>query len=215
MHLIAKRPNALALRTIFTAAIQVKRFDKAPLRARFKKYRTSLVDTEYVDRCRQIVVRLSGLSQLRRANTVHVYWPQLSSREINLRPLIAYLRACGKTVVLPVVDFQASKPHLRHHTFTSERDLTPNKWGILEPQGTPEVRANVIDTVIAPALGLDRRGYRIGYGGGYYDVLLSTIEAAIVCPVFAACVVDELPVDDHDMRVHVTVTEFGSINHMI
>ena len=73
--------------------------------------------------------------------------------------------------------------------------------------------ADVIDTVIVPALGVDRRGYRIGYGGGYYDALLSTIDAATICPMFGACIVDRLPVEAHDMRVNVTVTERRSIEH--
>ena len=187
--------------------------NKTALRARFKAYRMSLNDEDYVGRSHRIVTRLAEMHQLEHAGTIHVYWPHLSAREIDLRPLISYLRALGKTIVLPVVDFKASDPRLTHHVFSSERELKPNKWGILEPLNTQQACVDDIDVAIVPALGLDRQGYRIGYGGGYYDVFLSSTGASIVCPIFGACIIENLPIEEHDVPVNVTVTEYESITH--
>ena len=156
---------------------------------------------------------LSDLPEFRQAKTIHVYWPHLAAREIDLRPLISYFRASGKTVVLPIVDFEAAAPRLCHGIFTSERELKANRWGFLEPHDNEMASATVIDAVIVPALGLDQRGYRIGYGGGYYDRFLSMISVASICPAFAACIVEHLPAEAHDVPVDVAVTEHEIIHH--
>jgi 5-formyltetrahydrofolate cyclo-ligase len=91
--------------------------------------------------------------------------------------------------------------------------LAPGRVGLLEPVG-PRLGPTAIgaaDVVVVPALAVDRRGVRLGRGGGYYDraLLHARPDAVLVAPVFDDELVDELPVEDHDRRVTAVVTPSG------
>jgi len=85
-----------------------------------------------------------------------------------------------------------------------------SSFGIEEPVGPP-VEPAEIDLVLAPGVAFDRRGGRLGYGAGYYDGFLPKLPAGT--PVIGVCfsvqVVDAVPVEEHDVRVDVVVSERG------
>ena len=95
---------------------------------------------------------------------------------------------------------------MRHHTYPPQ-DLAPNRFGVLEPAARERVAGLSIDVFIVPALGADLRGFRIGYGGGFYDRFLAGKPGTFVCPVFDACTLDAVPEAPHDIPVHRLVTE--------
>jgi 5-formyltetrahydrofolate cyclo-ligase len=115
----------------------------------------------------------------------------------------------GARVLLPVVPPSGSE--LAWAVDTGR--LTPGRHGVLEPMG-PRLGPTAIgtaDVVVLPALGVDRRGVRLGRGGGYYDRALLHVrpDAVLVAVVFDDEFVDELPVEPHDRRVTVVVTPSG------
>jgi 5-formyltetrahydrofolate cyclo-ligase len=75
-----------------------------------------------------------------------------------------------KTIV-PRVDFE--KDVLEHLEFNSESKLKLSDWGIPEPVGDKLIDERKIDLVLVPLLVFDKRGYRVGYGKGFYDKFLS------------------------------------------
>jgi 5-formyltetrahydrofolate cyclo-ligase len=181
--------------------------EKAALRARFRAFRESLSPEEVATRSAAICARLAVLPEVEHAETVHLYWPIPGSGEVDTRLLALWLHREGCRVVLPRV-ISGSPPQLRHHVFTGEDALRPNRWGILEPSGD-EVEPDELDAVIVPALGAGRDGHRIGHGAGYYDVFLGTIGAPKVGAVYAECLVDRLPAEPHDVPLDAIVTESG------
>jgi 5-formyltetrahydrofolate cyclo-ligase len=115
----------------------------------------------------------------------------------------------GARVLLPVVPPSGSE--LAWAVDTGR--LTPGRHGVLEPMG-PRLGPTAIgtaDVVVLPALGVDRRGVRLGRGGGYYDRALLHVrrDAVLVAVVFDDEFVDELPVEPHDRRVTAVVTPAG------
>ncbi len=115
----------------------------------------------------------------------------------------------GARVLLPVVPPSGSE--LAWAVDTGR--LTPGRHGVLEPMG-PRLGPTAIgtaDVVVLPALGVDRRGVRLGRGGGYYDRALLHVrpDAVLVAVVFDDEFVDELPVEPHDRRVTALVTPSG------
>ena len=88
--------------------------NKAALRQSCRAYRQGLSGPDYRARCRSIASRLSTLPQLTSAEIVHVYWPHLRNREIDIRPIIAYLRARNQIILLPIVDFDAPDPRMHY-----------------------------------------------------------------------------------------------------
>jgi 5-formyltetrahydrofolate cyclo-ligase len=91
--------------------------------------------------------------------------------------------------------------------------LAPGRFGLLEPVG-PRLGATAIGTaavIVVPALAVARDGVRLGRGGGYYDRALrhARPDAVVVALVFDDELVDELPAEPHDQRVHAVVTPSG------
>lgn len=131
--------------------------------------------------------------------------------EINPTPLMRRLWAEGFEVALPAMDGKG-RPLIFRRYREGDR-LEEKMWGIREPlPGAPEVHP---DVVLASLLAFDRRGYRLGYGGGFYDRSLAKVRA--LKPVIAIGLsYDELEVDavphlDYDERLDWVLTPSGPI----
>src|SRR3954447_4009680 len=103
-----------------------------------------------------------------RPGILGVYWPFRA--EFDPRPLIDWAVASGRTVALPVVIDR--KGPLEYRAWRPGETLVDGVWNI----PVPEKREIVIPAmVLAPLVGFDRRSYRLGYGGGYFDRTLAAL----------------------------------------
>ena len=175
--------------------------------------REGLDSETYAQRSEAIVARIQALPELETARTVHVYWPLVERGEIDTRPLIRWLTARDKVVVLPVIIPSEAdvRPGLRHVRYRGEDALRTSPWGVREPTGDETVPINQIDAVVVPALGADRKGHRIGYGQGFYDAFLAQVAAPRIGLVYADLLVDVLPTEPHDVALSMIVTENETI----
>jgi 5-formyltetrahydrofolate cyclo-ligase len=132
--------------------------------------------------------RLLGLPELERARTVAVY--SAIGDEVPLEPVAEACRARAVHVVYPVV-------------VGAELELAP------DPARAARVPAGEVDLFVVPALRFDRAGRRLGRGGGHYDRLLKRrrADAWLVGICYDDRVIDELPEDPWDVRMHVVVTD--------
>lgn len=123
----------------------------------------------------------------------------------------ALLRWCldeGKRVALPRV---VGKHHMEAFWVTDPAaDLESGSYGILEPRaGLPQASPKAIDLVVVPGSAFDRSGDRVGYGGGFYDTFLPRLQSGTprVAVAFELQLVDDVPEEDHDLRIDILVTE--------
>lgn len=94
-----------------------------------------------------------------------------------------------------------------------DRPLQSGAFGILEPHpDAPTLMPEEVDLLLVPAVGCNRRGYRLGYGGGFYDRLFSLPEwrsKPAIGVVFDFALVDELAIDAWDQPLFAVATESG------
>lgn len=144
----------------------------------------------------------------RGAQTLFIYVSM--AEEIGTHDIIRQAFVDGKRVCVPLC---GSRGEMTARCISSMGQLAPGVYGILEPPVTAAlVPPEQIGLVIAPALACDRKGYRLGYGGGYYDRFLSRTSAQTAVLCAAQCVVDELPVEPFDRRCEWIITE-GRVLH--
>ena len=97
--------------------------------------------------------------------------------EVHTDSIIQSALSLGKCVALPVTDKEAKTLEL--YRIKSIDELTQGAFGIMEPPKRPEMKVapERVDLVVVPGVSFDRRGHRIGYGMGYYDLLLAKIKS--------------------------------------
>jgi 5-formyltetrahydrofolate cyclo-ligase len=127
--------------------------------------------------------------------------------EINPIPLMRKLADAGARLALPVVAGKGKPLIMRAWKFGEP--LAAGVWGIREPKrDAPEVAPDIL---IVPLLAFDRRGHRIGYGAGYYDMTIAALRArkpiTAVGIAFAAQEIDAVPNTPGDARLDLVLTE--------
>jgi 5-formyltetrahydrofolate cyclo-ligase len=127
--------------------------------------------------------------------------------EINPFPLLRAYAQAGARLALPTVVARGQPLRLREWSFGTE--LRRGQWGIREPM--PEAPEVDPDILLVPLAAFDRRGYRIGYGAGYYDLTLNGLRArkpiTAIGIAFAEQEIDVVPALSHDARLDLVVTE--------
>ena len=178
---------------------------KEQLRKELKKKRGQVSKKQREVWNQAIRAHLFGLSAYTDARKVMVYlsfgW------EIDTWAIVENLQKQGKEVYVPVVQRQPKQ--LIARGYTSREDLIPAVFGILEPgPQASTVHPLELDLVIVPGLAFSAQGFRIGYGGGYYDRFLTTTNANSVGLVYHSFIRD-VPADSWDQAVDFLVTEEG------
>lgn len=130
-------------------------------------------------------------------------------------PLIEALYALRVRVLLPAVRSSGALDWA--DSPVSHATATPGRLGLLEPTG-PFLGAAAVqeaDLLLVPALAVDRRGHRLGRGGGYYDRVLATVartgSARVVAVVFDDEILDDVPTEPHDVGVDAALTPSGVV----
>jgi 5-formyltetrahydrofolate cyclo-ligase len=127
--------------------------------------------------------------------------------EITTVPLMNRLRRSGWQTCLPVVI--APEQPLVFRAWAPGDALVPGVWDIPVPlEAAPEVMPDVL---LVPMLAFDARGYRLGYGGGFYDRTLEKLRAlkkvVAIGVAYHAQIVEEVPVGPHDAPLDYVMTE--------
>ena len=132
------------------------------------------------------------------------FWPM--GQEIDIRPLLVALHERGHPIVLPETPKRGNP--LIFRLWRPGAVMLPERFGTSRPAG--EVR--VPDILLVPLLAFDRRGYRVGYGAGYYDRTLAALPGRVRLGVaYAAQELDEVPAGPYDERLDAVATERGVI----
>lgn len=152
--------------------------EKDRIRKAIVEQRKALSPDEVKKASLAVCERIRSLSEWKNAWAVLLYWP--IKNEIDTRPLLTELWERGSVALLPRC--RPEQPGFMDLcSCTCEEDLVQGSFNIMEPAGccaTSEDtgEAFVPDLVLVPAVAFDAHGYRLGFGGGYYDRLLARPE---------------------------------------
>lgn len=181
---------------------------KNDMRKRLLSIRSGLSATAVAGASADIAGHVRRLPDWRRAQEVLLYWPVRG--EVDVLPLMHELWNRKARVLLP-----RCRPHengvMDLACVSCEEDLTPGMYSIMEPCGTcAALEAPAPQLALVPGVGFDRRGFRLGVGGGYYDRLLA-MESMADCLTIGMCydfqLVDTVPGDEWDMPVKAVATQ--------
>ena len=183
----------------------------------------SAIDLEKKELRRQVRERLAGLSpeelrvsdsalfarflalpQVEAAKTIFAFWG-IPGKEPDTARLIGELIARGKTVGLPRM-LPGHQMEVRR--YDPDKPLVRVSFGISEPgEDCPLLAREEIDLALVPAVCYDRRGCRLGFGGGYYDRWLEGFGGFTAGLCRRAVLQDRVPAEAHDARVDVLISE--------
>lgn len=139
------------------------------------------------------------------SNVIFIYVNMES--EINTVDIINKLLDMGKRVAVPKV--LSKNKEMVALEIKSLSDLNESgAFGILEPDMSKKDVGNEVDLIILPGLAFDRRGFRVGYGGGFYDKFLEKydkVQRISLCYNFQ--IIENIPEEDFDEAIDVIITE--------
>jgi len=145
-----------------------------------------------------------------RPRIVGGYWPL--EDEIDSRPLLHRLAKEGFALALPCVTLPEAPLVFRR--WRPGDPLRPGHFRVMEP--APEAETVSPDLLLVPMLAFDREGFRLGYGGGFYDRTIAALEGKGGAPrrvglAFAGQEVDHVPREPHDVPLDTILTESGPV----
>lgn len=184
---------------------------KNAIREKHKKIRGSIPPDKKRVFDTKICNRIMSLVSYRFADVIMLYAP--INNEIDISPVAVAAFASGKKVVFPRCIPDTSK--MEFHYIGSLDELKPGTMNIPEPDASAPVfkASDITDKnkclCIIPALAFDKRGYRIGYGKGYYDRYLSRFECIRAGVIYSELFADQLPNGRFDLKVDFIVSERG------
>lgn len=151
----------------------------------------------------EIQTRLLISPEYRAADTILVYMARPT--EIATSLIIHAAFANHKTVALPVC---IDEGQMTFRRIGSLADVTPGRFGILEPNEVCETVTPDPNTLcVCPALSCDMRGYRLGFGGGYYDRYLADFPGVKAALCYADSMIPKIREDDYDIKMDVIFTD--------
>lgn len=135
--------------------------------------------------------------------------------EVDTDDIIRWAWKHKKKVVVPLCKPETKE--LAVFAIATFDDVEPGYYGIREPKRAllQPVAKKEIDLVVVPAVAFDRRGHRVGYGGGYYDRFLANMGAPRIGLAFSCQIIPEAPINQYDHAVDGIVTETEYIKTVI
>lgn len=177
---------------------------KSAIRDRIRRKRDARSETDVSSDAEGLLDQLSMLVVARGARTVSCYYPTVT--EPNTLPFLNWAIDEGVRVLLPISRVDGLLDWVEY----GGGEVAPGLFGIPEPSGEPlsPIAVGDVDLMIVPACAVDERGNRLGWGRGYFDKTLGSMDQRP--PVFAVVTDDEvlpsIPTDLHDVPVTGAVT---------
>ncbi len=183
---------------------------KVALRKEFLQKRKEADDRSLIERNALIKQNLEKYLQSNTFGVLHTFLPQLNAREVDTFGIIDMLRKSFPAMRIVAPYIIPGTREMEHFLLTPHTHLVTNQWRIPEPDPltSEKISLEEIDIVLVPLLAFDGQGYRVGYGGGYYDRFLpQTRPDCIKAGLSLFEEVDEIEdIDQYDIPLDACIT---------
>ncbi len=188
--------------------------EKKALRAIMIARRRSINEKSRIAMSQSIAGHVIGLPEVLNASSIHLYLSISVLAEVSTDPIIDELAVMNKHLSVPVI----RNGNLISAAFQKGNPVRKVQFGQLEPETLSFVDESYLDVVMLPLLAFDAKGYRLGYGKGFYDRFLKHLSDRGVHPCriglsFLHQRVDELHTDPWDEPLDAVVHEHGIIRY--
>jgi 5-formyltetrahydrofolate cyclo-ligase len=182
--------------------------EKKRLRTEYLQKRRALTVQHWRDASEAIRLRLEQSASYQGCSTLLTY-VSAKDNEVDTCAIIDNALHSGRAIVVPVVI--TGEKELRWAQIGSRSELTVAKFGLLEPNPVHRRYVDVHDDALClvPGLAFTRDGWRIGYGGGYYDRFLASFQGTSIGLAFEIQMAPLLPIGTHDQQLVCVLTEKG------
>ncbi len=178
--------------------------DKSALRKTLLKKRKEIPQEKKIIYSKEISKKIISSDYFKNAKQVLIF--SSTDDEFDTRYIAEECKIKAKTLFYPIC--LNENGNMEFLKVANTDDLECGMYGILEPKRTCEKYIpQKSDIVIVPCLSVDKNGYRIGYGKGYYDRFLKDFKGKSICPCFSEMLCDTLPTDKNDIKINILVTQ--------
>jgi len=181
---------------------------KKKIRNEILTKRDLLSNKEIINKSMYIFNRLKENSIFQNAHNIMLFVN--FKTEVSTREIIEDLLSQKKRVFIPLT-VPETREIIVSELLDPKKDLILGNFNVLEPKedAIRPVDPNILDLVIVPGVAFDKKGYRIGYGGGYYDRFLAKLPSHIptISIAYELQLIDEVPIEPHDIPVQYIITE--------
>lgn len=187
--------------------------NKSTLRKEALGKRNALSDDEFDELNKKLLAAFKTLD-FSNIKTLHIFLPILVKREPNTFLLIEWLQEKHPEIkiVVPKADFETNL--MSNHLYLGAHDLMNNHYNIPEPKNLIQF-TKIPNMVIVPLLAFDKKGYRVGYGKGFYDRFLQNISTQKIGLSFFDASEKIIDVHLNDIRLDKCITPKGIIDFKI
>lgn len=185
--------------------------EKNKVRTEYLERRNGIDEAYYAKISEIICGRIASLASYRYCDALLLYYPVKG--ELDVLPLAHRALSDGKKIAFPLCDVKSKT--MSFHFTDDISSLSVRSFGIPEPpEDFPayDKKGGVSALCIVPAVVFDKNGYRLGYGGGYYDRYLSDFGGTCIGALPSDFVVNRVPRSRYDAKIDVLVTEKGVIS---
>jgi 5-formyltetrahydrofolate cyclo-ligase len=184
---------------------------KEQVRKLYLQKRIGLSEAEFQRLNQLIVDQFFNSIKLSEIKVLHTFLPIEKQKEVNTWQIIERLRKQFPHIQISIPRINNQSSTIENFYFEGPDQLEKNTWGILEPkQGVP-TPTEKIDAVLVPLLAFDRSGNRVGYGRGFYDKFLATLNCKKIGVSFFSPVKSIEGMSDRDVPIDLVVTPEGCV----
>jgi len=179
--------------------------EKEALRNECRTFRKQLSQQAYEAKSAAISENLSNFFEKTQHNIVHTFLPVTKRHEPDINPFLNRTPDIDIVLMVPITTVDGMD--LEHVWYLPGEELKLSEYDISIPVKEREADPSSAEIVIVPMLAGDLRGYRLGYGKGFYDRFLATIRIPAIGICYSEELYDSIPYEMHDQTLDWIITD--------